>query len=79
VGDELVILDREGEAVHHLNVTAAFLWGACDGTLTEVDLVERLASRFEVEREVAAQDVARLLEDLRRSNLLERAEPDPGR
>jgi hypothetical protein len=72
-GEELVILDRQGEAVHHLNVTAAFLWTACDGTLTETELAERLAGRFDVEPDVAARDVAQLLEDLRRSNLLERA------
>jgi hypothetical protein len=73
----MVILDRRGEAVHHLNATAAFLWTACDGTRTEAELAELLAGRFEVEPEVADRDVRQLLEVLRRSSLLE-AGPEPG-
>jgi hypothetical protein len=71
VADELVILDRGGETIHHLNTTAAFVWGACDGTLTPSELAERLATRFEVAPEAAARDVAQLLGELQRLNLLE--------
>ena len=43
-GDEAADPRRDGEAVDHLNATAAFLRGACDGTLNATDLAERLGA-----------------------------------
>jgi len=58
VGEEIIILDRVVNQVHHFNVTAAFVWRRCDGTHTALQIVEELVGAFDVDGATAADAVA---------------------
>ncbi|MBQ9132522.1 MAG: PqqD family protein [Clostridia bacterium] len=66
-----------GEASKHfhamvnLNGTAAFLWSLmAEKDCTQEDLVEALLAEYDVSRQVAEQDVARVVELLREHHIL---------
>ena len=69
VADELLLLDEAG-LIHHLNQTASFIWRKCDGNFTIRDIARLLASEFDVTEEVAAKDVAQVVDQLRELKLL---------
>jgi PqqD family protein of HPr-rel-A system len=71
IGGELVVLDREGGRVHQLNATASYIWGRCDGRLTEAEIADDLAEAYGVERSQAASDVGALVSQFRELGLLE--------
>lgn len=66
-----------GEASKHfhaminLNGTAAFLWSKmAEKDCTQEELVKALLAEYDVSREVAEQDVARVVELLRENHIL---------
>ena len=60
-GGELVIFDRVRGSYHALNGPASAIWRALgDGGSADV-VVERLAGRFEADRDAIAADVAAFL------------------
>jgi hypothetical protein len=71
VDDEVVILDRERQQVHCLNVTAACIWNQCDGLTAPDAIAGRLAAQFGREPHDVAADVARTLNEFRGLGLLE--------
>ena len=53
-----------------LNATGAFLWKLmAEKDCTEEELVEALLAEYDVAREIAANDVHRIVEQLRESNI----------
>lgn len=60
------------ESIYTLNETATFIWDQLEGSLTESALVDRVVAEFEIEREVAAADVARVIEELCQEKLVQR-------
>jgi hypothetical protein len=62
LGEELLLLGADGNAVHVLNPTARWIWERCDGRHTAAEIAEALRASFAVapERDVAA-DVERTL------------------
>ena len=53
-----------------LNETGAFLWKLmAEKDCTEEELVEALLAEYDVAREIAANDVHRIVEQLRESNI----------
>ncbi len=64
VGDELLVLDRSTDRLHHLNQTAAWILSHCDGQTSTDVIVDRLTDEFAVEHAVAARDVQAVLEQL---------------
>lgn len=76
--------DLEGEAVllhlgtrryFRLNETAAAVWALLEEGVGEPEaLAARLCDRFEVERDLAGSEVARLLEELEARGLVQRVE-----
>jgi PqqD family protein of HPr-rel-A system len=71
VAEEIVVFDRAGGRVHHLNPTASFVWSALDGETGSDAIAARVAERFDVETVVAGRDVRSLLEQLTALDLLE--------
>jgi len=71
VEGELVVLDRQHELIHQLNLTATYIWERCDGTASVEDIAAQLAETFAVAYEAALHDVGRVLSDLQRLQLLE--------
>jgi hypothetical protein len=71
VEGETVILDRPGGLIHQLNRTASYIWDRCDGQSTLVEIGQQLVEAFDVDAKTAADDVAAIVGQLRRLNLLE--------
>lgn len=45
-GEDTLLYDPVGDAVHVLNAAALFVWEMCDGTHTADDIVTALRTRF---------------------------------
>src|SRR5215475_8639255 len=71
VEGETVILDRREGLIHQLNRTASYVWDRCDGQSTLVDIGQQLVATFDVDANTAVDDVAAVVEQLRRLNLIE--------
>lgn len=50
--------------MHQLNLVGGMIWARCDGSRTEQQIVEEMATEFDVEREVLAADVHAFIADL---------------
>ncbi len=57
LNDTLVLTASASETVHTLNATAAFIFGACDGTQTLDAIVSAVATRYGVPADRVASDV----------------------
>ena len=71
LGQETLLLDRQGATVHVLNPTAYAIWQRCDGRHTPADIANRLRDQFAISAEHdPLQDVTQTLALLRRKGLL---------
>jgi hypothetical protein len=66
-----VLYDPCSERVYAISSTAAWVWGACDGTQAIEGLVNRLLETFEADPNTVYKDIGVLLHDLRESGLVE--------
>jgi hypothetical protein len=71
VDDEAVILDRDAENVHRLNITATAIWNQCDGQASSQAIAERIAADFGRTVDEILPDVVVVLERFRALGLLE--------
>jgi len=71
---EAVLLHMDTKNYYRLNATAAHVFRGVERGLGREALLDGLCAEFEVEREVAAAELDRLLDDLARRGLL--AGPD---
>lgn len=72
VREELVLLSASGRQVHRLNASARVIWEElCAGKLPE-QLVSELSAHYNVEPQRIRRDVAHVIDELERGQLLER-------
>ena len=71
IDGEAIIYDRQSGLIHQLNYTASIIWQQCDGQSTITDIVQKVAHEFDVESEVARQDVLTILGRLHQLRLLQ--------
>lgn len=73
VDDELVALDLERSTYFTANTTAAFLLKKlADGGATEQRLVDALVEEYDVDVDLARNDVRSFLDELEKDGLLDR-------
>ena len=70
VEGEMVVLDRERDLVHQLNLTATFIWNRCDGQCTAQEIARQLVDAFDVDLRTAEASVAAALEQFKQLGLL---------
>ncbi|MFH1566897.1 MAG: PqqD family protein, partial [Gemmatimonadota bacterium] len=70
VEDGVVVQTADGQAVHLLNATAAFVWERCDGTHPAARIAAELAERTGEPLARVAADVTAALAALREKGLL---------
>jgi hypothetical protein len=77
LGAEMLVYDRNSDAAHCLNATAARVWAHCDGRTTVAEMARLLED--EMKTPVADEVVWFALEQLRKSRLLQEpwARPAP--
>ena len=61
---------REFRGMITLNGSAGVIWDALQSDTTEEQIVDRLLSEYEIDRDTAAQDVAAFVQKLRESGVL---------
>jgi hypothetical protein len=71
VDGEAILLDLETSAYLGVNATGTVLWPLLDTGTTPAAMAAALVERFEVEPDVAREDVGAFLEQARRLRLLE--------
>jgi hypothetical protein len=76
VEGEVVILDKHNGKIHQLNSTASFVWSKLDGRTSLTAIVSDMVREFDVEFEIARADVARVVADLIRLELVATSEPE---
>jgi hypothetical protein len=76
VEGEVVILDKQSGKIHQLNSTASFVWNRLDGHTPLPAIVSDMVREFDVEFEIARADVARVVADLVRLELVAISEPE---
>ena len=77
VEGETVVLDRQHEFIHQLNLTATYIWERCDGNASPEDIAAQLAATFTVPYEIALNDVVRVIRDFHHLHLLEVVSEQP--
>ncbi len=70
VGNDHMLYDATGRAVHILNETALFVWRRCDGDHAVQDIVSEAASVYGIRKEIALADIEECLAALRDKALL---------
>jgi hypothetical protein len=73
VDDEEVVLDTESGTYYGLNAVGRLLWEQLQEPCTVEELVDAVASEFDVGREECRADVDAFLTDLGEAGLVERA------
>jgi hypothetical protein len=71
VEEETVVLDRQHDCIHQLNLTATYIWERCDGKASIEDIAAQLAETFDVEYETALNDVVCVIRNFQHLQLLE--------
>lgn len=77
VGDELIGRGSDKGLVHSLNVTAARVWNIVERPTAVGVICDRLEHEYDVDPGIYAQQVTRLLGELRHAGLVT-VEPGPG-
>jgi hypothetical protein len=67
---EAVLLDPVAGCSYNLNSVGTLIWKLLDGTHTLTEITNTICQHYEVDYEQAAQDVERMLAELRDNHLL---------
>lgn len=71
VDGELLILDRQTDQVHKLNPMASYIWARLRRETNTDDIAKEVVEQFDVDPEVAAQDVSKYAEQLQSLHLVD--------
>jgi len=71
IDGQTIILDRPHGKLHELNATASYVWRRCDGQATVSDIVAATAREFDADPITVERDVADILQQLERVQLIE--------
>jgi hypothetical protein len=70
VDEEFVVLDAETDLIHRLNPTASAIWRSLEEAGTAEEIARRLVDEFDVEWEVALDDVRAMLDEMAALSLI---------
>jgi len=74
VDGEILVLDSIADQIHQLNESASMIWRLYAAGTDVPEIVETLASKFDVDKDVVERDVATALARFRELNLVRDAE-----
>ena len=70
VDGDLLLLDTEADLIHRLNRTARLVWQGCEETRSADEIAQLLVEEYEVEQDIAMEDVVTTLKRLRALKLI---------
>jgi hypothetical protein len=65
-----LLFDQSADVIHAINETAGFVWERCDGTHAFATICDEVCATYEVEPNVARQDVQAILAQFTHLGLL---------
>ena len=74
---EAILLDPQAGCSYNLNTVGTLVWKLLDGQHSREDIVAAICEAYEVEAELAGQDVQRLFDDLLTNKLVGTSFPSP--
>lgn len=66
----LILSTRIDGKMHELNHTGDFLWSLCDGINSTKEITKKFQSHFDIDEQIAIEDVNVFLETLSKKKLL---------
>jgi len=78
IGDDVIVIKDDGQSIHVLNKTAAFIWEMCDGKCGINEITTLLCERFNVSFEDAYADVKEIIEKLTQTGIMNQIEETSG-
>ena len=66
----LVVLDLSSNTYFRLNGVGAEIWRRLENSGEEADIIDGIATRFEIDRETATADVRKFLQELESAGLI---------
>ena len=76
VDDEIVVLDLDGNQYFGLNEVAWLIWQAIDEQKSLAQIVEEIASEFEIDEDRARDDTMAFIEQLLEAGLASRSQSE---
>ena len=76
MGDGLILYNRDSQLVHHLNPTAAVVWGVADGEATVATLAAEIAEQYELDPEETLGQLTSMLGELDAMGLVHDADAE---
>jgi hypothetical protein len=70
LGDEIVVMSKDGKVLHTFEGSARFIWGIIDGVRTIDAMLECVTEEYQVATPVARSDLASFLSELRKLSLI---------
>jgi len=65
VGEDLMVYDAPGRAIHVLSPTAQFIWEHCDGEHAVDDIVREAVEHYEADESIVRPDIEETLATFR--------------
>lgn len=69
-GDGIAIFDTNSNSYFSMNAVGEFVWSMLDQPVSLDDLVDRVAERYGIGRDLCEGDIRRLVEDLAANRLV---------
>lgn len=70
MGDETLILDPNGSAIHVADEVGGFIYSQVDGTRTVSDILESILAAYEIDRETARADLVAFVSEMEKQTIL---------
>jgi hypothetical protein len=75
IDEEDLVLDVGSSRIHHLNVTASYVWRMIEEAAVVSEIVETYAAAFDIQLTLAARDVDEVIAKFRELGLVEEIAP----
>lgn len=57
IGDEIIILPKDGSKLHNINEAGRFIWNKIDGKVNLAAILKSLCEEYEVDESLAEKDL----------------------
>ena len=68
---KVIIITEDGSQIHSLNKVASFIWELSDGKSTIGDMIASICDRFDVEKDIAKEDILSFIQKLGDKKLIQ--------
>jgi len=70
IADETIFMADEGDELHTLDEVGSFIWKAIDGNKSLLTILNEICDEYDVERDVAENDLKKFISELTDKGIL---------